>query len=73
MTDRARDPVASGQRIPRDIRALLVCPRCRGALVDVPAADPTGLVCEACRVVFPIEAGIPVLLIERASAWPSDV
>lgn len=66
--------------LPREIRELLACPRCNGALRD--AASPggggttmtgaTALVCEACALVFPVEEGIPVLLAERARARTSE-
>lgn len=45
-----------------ELRALLVCPRCRGELVDEPAA----LRCDACRLRYRIDDGIPVMLIDEA-------
>lgn len=45
-----------------ELRALLVCPRCRGELVDEPAA----LRCDACRLRYRIEDGIPIMLIDEA-------
>ena len=47
-----------------DLRALLVCPRCRGAL-DWGAAT---IVCRACAHDFPIVDGIPVMLNDAALA-----
>lgn len=47
---------------------ILVCPRCRGALRLEEA--PASLVCEACRVRYPIRDGIPVLLIDEAESIP---
>lgn len=71
--------------IPSQIRELLACPRCHGALRDAHAAGRgdaagssttmgggTALVCEACALVFPVEAGIPVLLAERAHARSTE-
>jgi uncharacterized protein YbaR (Trm112 family) len=52
--------------IPVEIRALLACPRCRGPLVDVAAQAAVALRCESCRLDYPVEQGIPVLLVERA-------
>lgn len=43
---------------------LLACPACKGALN--PQTEPEALSCEPCRLDFPVEQGIPVLLIERA-------
>jgi uncharacterized protein YbaR (Trm112 family) len=48
--------------IPPEVRALLVCPRCRGDLAD----GTDALCCFACRFRYRIEAGIPVLLIDEA-------
>lgn len=55
--------------LPDDVRALLVCPRCHGELGDV----ESGLRCEACDVVYPVEQGVPVLLIDstRESETPA--
>lgn len=59
--------------IPTAIRELLACPKCRGPLKDgvlgEKSAHPTAkaLVCSACALAYPIEEGIPVLLIERAT------
>lgn len=43
---------------------ILVCPRCKGELILV--EEPPTLRCERCRLVYPIEDGIPVLLIDEA-------
>lgn len=56
--------------IPAEIRALLACPRCRGALTDAGSAESPQLRCGACVVSYPVEQGIPVLLAERAVASP---
>ena len=61
--------------IPAAIRALLACPKCRGVLVDgvlgekgaQPAAEE--LVCGKCGLAYPVEEGIPVLLIDRATPY----
>lgn len=44
------------------VRALLVCPKCRGELTDGPGV----LECPACAVAYPVVAGIPWMLPERA-------
>jgi uncharacterized protein YbaR (Trm112 family) len=54
--------------IPAAVRTLLVCPRCRGDLVDAGSVEAPELVCHACRLSYPVEQGIPVLLVERATA-----
>lgn len=43
---------------------LLVCPKCKG---DIHLNnDQSGLVCEACRLVYEIRDDIPIMLIEEA-------
>ena len=44
------------------IRALLLCPRCRGELTDADDA----LVCERCRLRYPVVDGVPWMVEERA-------
>ena len=53
--------------------ALLACPRCHGSFEAVAALSPAGgegLVCRACCLFFPVNDGIPVLLLDEAKAWP---
>jgi len=42
--------------------AILACPVCRGPLRA--EEEPQRLVCESCRVAYPVEDGIPDLLPE---------
>ena len=44
--------------------ALLVCPRCKGALEHRPS-DPS-LVCGVCRLRYPIRDDIPIMLVDEA-------
>lgn len=53
MPDRPIDPA---------LRALLVCPLCRGELEDRPGA----LACRACGLAFPVVDGVPWLIREAA-------
>ena len=48
--------------LPDDIRAILVCPRCRGPLAD----EAASLRCDACRLRYPVHDAIPVLLVDAA-------
>ena len=43
---------------------ILACPQCKGDLTMTPEKD--GLVCDACKLFYPIKDGIPVMLIEEA-------
>lgn len=47
-----------------ELLKILVCPRCKGPLLyreEVPCLD-----CEACRLRYPIEDSIPVMIVEEA-------
>lgn len=45
--------------------AILACPKCKGVLVHV--TDPCEeLVCNACRLAYPVREDIPIMLIEEA-------
>ena len=49
---------------------LLACPKCRGKLARVP--QPEGFVCDACRLFYAIDDGLPNMLIDDAKPWPLD-
>lgn len=48
----------------KELAALLACPKCRGG-VDL-KSDESGFTCAACRLVYPIEDGIPNFLVDEA-------
>jgi uncharacterized protein YbaR (Trm112 family) len=50
--------------ISQDLLDILCCPKCKGDLVLTSSGD--GLTCAACRLLYPIRDGIPVMLIEEA-------
>jgi hypothetical protein len=43
---------------------ILACPICKGELHL--EEDGSGLICERCKLKYPIEDGIPVMLIDEA-------
>jgi hypothetical protein len=47
----------------REVLEMIVCPACRGRL----SLEQGCIRCVECRKSYPIEDGIPVLLIERAT------
>ena len=49
-----------------DLLAILVCPKCKGVLEHRLAPVET-LVCHACALVYAVDEGIPVMLIEEAT------
>ena len=48
----------------QDLLDILACPKCKG---DVHLNDKKdGLVCEACKLLYPIKDDIPIMLIDEA-------
>ena len=45
--------------------AILVCPKCKGALTYREAEQ--ALDCAACRLRYPVRDGIPIMLIDEAT------
>ena len=50
--------------IDKELLEILACPRCKGDLSLTEGQD--GLICEACRLKYPIRDDIPVMLIDEA-------
>ncbi len=46
------------------LMAVLGCPKCHGKLAYRDA--PETLICESCKLAYPVEDGIPVLLLDEA-------
>ena len=55
--------------INKELLEILACPKCKGAVELTTVED--GLVCKACRLVYPIKDDIPVMLIDEAIALES--
>ncbi len=51
--------------VPADLLEIMQCPSCGGTLQQV--AEPPALECTSCRLRYPVEDGIPVMLIEEAT------
>ena len=49
-------------QLPKDLLEILACPRCRGPLT----VEPASLRCDACRLRYRVDKGIPVMLIHEA-------
>ena len=47
--------------------AILVCPKCKGELEHREAEAV--LICNACRLRYPIRDDIPIMLIDEATAF----
>jgi uncharacterized protein YbaR (Trm112 family) len=62
-------------RIDPELLRILVCPKCRGELEVRRDAEglEASLDCHACQLAYPIEDGIPVMLLEEAKVLGRDV
>ena len=47
-----------------ELLQILVCPKCKGELVF--RLSPEALICHSCRLFYPVEDGIPIMLIDEA-------
>jgi len=54
--------------VSQDLLDILACPQCKGELHLTGAQD--GLVCEACKLRYPIKEDIPVMLVDEAERLP---
>ena len=61
--------VQSPVMISQDLLDLVVCPACKSDLEL--KTNPEALKCTACRRVYPVRDGLPVLLIEEATIDPA--
>ena len=50
--------------IDKELLAILACPKCKGEISLTEKGD--GLVCQACKLMYPIKDDIPVMLIDEA-------
>jgi len=50
--------------ISKDLLEILACPKCKGDIRINEKGD--GLICDACKLLYPIKDDIPVMLIDEA-------
>lgn len=50
--------------ISKELLDILCCPKCKGDIRLTDAQD--GLICDACKLMYPIKDDIPVMLIDEA-------
>ena len=50
--------------IDKELLAILACPKCKKEIGLTEKGD--GLVCQACKLMYPIKDDIPVMLIDEA-------
>ncbi len=49
----------------KELLEILVCPQCKGEVELTDKQD--GLICRACKLCYPIQDDIPVMLIDEAT------
>jgi uncharacterized protein YbaR (Trm112 family) len=54
--------------ISKELLEILACPRCKGDIRLNETGD--GLICDACRLLYEIRNGIPIMLIDEAKPLP---
>ncbi|HJU28693.1 MAG TPA: Trm112 family protein [Candidatus Binataceae bacterium] len=50
----------------QDLLDILACPKCKGDLRLTEKAD--GLICQTCKLRYPIKDNIPIMLIDEAES-----
>jgi uncharacterized protein YbaR (Trm112 family) len=53
--------------ISKELLDILACPKCKGNIILTDGGD--GLICKACKLVYPIRDDIPVMLIDEAHPY----
>lgn len=56
--------------VPEKLLDILRCPSCGGPVVE--QADPASIVCGACGVRYPVNDGIPAMLVDEATPMSVD-
>jgi uncharacterized protein YbaR (Trm112 family) len=53
----------------KELLEILACPKCKGDIKLTKKSLPheeEGIMCERCRLLYPIKEGIPIMLIDDA-------
>ncbi|MDJ0498240.1 MAG: Trm112 family protein [Acidimicrobiia bacterium] len=58
------DADPGGGLLPEGLLEIMQCPACAGDLTEV--MDPPSLLCRDCGLSYPVEDGIPIMLVEEA-------
>ena len=56
--------------ISKELLEILACPKCKGDIFLNRKRD--GLICKACRLLYPIKDDIPVMLIDEALPYQGE-
>lgn len=50
--------------IDKELLSILACPKCKGVIYLNKSND--GLICDSCKLIYPIKEEIPIMLIDEA-------
>lgn len=56
--------------IDKELLDILACPKCKGDLAL--SSNEDGLICNACKLKYPIKDDIPIMLIDEAISLDED-
>jgi uncharacterized protein len=51
-------------KLDKSVLDILACPKCKGSVSLSPSGQ--GLICENCKLMYPIKEQIPIMLIDEA-------
>lgn len=55
--------------VKKELLDILCCPKCKGEIILNEQQD--GLICNTCKLIYPIKDDIPIMLIDEAIKIPS--
>lgn len=55
--------------VDKDLLNILACPKCKGA---VKLKDDSAIICEKCALLYEIQDGIPVMLVDKATQLKTE-
>jgi len=56
--------------IKKELLEILCCPKCKGDIYLNEKED--GLICDKCRLIYPIKEDIPIMLIDEAIPFVTE-
>ena len=56
--------------VSKELLEILACPKCKGDITLSQNGD--GLICKACRLIYPIKDDIPIMLIDEALPFQGE-
>ncbi|MFA5517437.1 MAG: Trm112 family protein [Desulfuromonadales bacterium] len=55
-----------------ELLEILACPKCKGKIRLRREKDNAAILCDACRLAYPIRDEIPVMLIDEAESFSGE-